>query len=194
MFDNTTAQPVITPKSYGKSIKAAELPSGIARFFPIASPSASLSADKPNLGLPAPTLLPILEALAADVHEIREAFAEIELRMVGGSLLIAYEAEWARAEAGVKWLEEHPDGESEEDEDEDESEEDDEDEEGKDKVGPPYAVKLIDFAHTRLKPGEGPDAGVLKGIDTVLSLLEGRIAEVKAALNGGCRTLHSDHD
>ena len=41
-----------------------------------------------------------------------------------------------------------------------------------------YAVKLIDFAHTKLTPGEGPDLGVLKGIETVIRLLEGRIAEL----------------
>ena len=34
--------------------------------------------------------------------------------------------------------------------------------------GPPYIVKVIGFAHTRIVPGEGLDEGVLKGIDTTL--------------------------
>ena len=96
--------------------------------------------------------------------------------MVGGSLLIVYEADWDRAREGVKfWLE----SEGVEDEDEDEEDEEDEDDERK-KPGVPYGVKMIDFAHTRLTPGEGPDEGVLLGLDTVLRLLDGRIAEVKA--------------
>ena len=60
------------------------------------------------------------------------------------------------------------------------------DEEGEEtlkKVGPPFAVKLIDFAHTRLVSGEGPDEGVLKGLDTTLKLLAGRIEEVEALVN-----------
>lgn len=41
-------------------------------------------------------------------------------------------------------------------------------------------VKLIDFAHARYLPGEGPYAGFSKGLDSVLRLLSGRIAEVQA--------------
>ena len=67
------------------------------------------------------------------------------------------------------------------DEDEDEESKDEQEGEGKKKKGPPYLVKLIDFAHTRIVPGMGPDEGVLKGVDTVLSLLDGRIEQVKAA-------------
>ncbi|KAK7040898.1 hypothetical protein VNI00_009494 [Paramarasmius palmivorus] len=167
VYDNKTNQPVNTPKSYGKSIKPSDLPDGIAKFFPIANESS------PS-GLPAKLLLPILENIKADIAEIREAFAAIEMRMVGGSLLVIYEADWEKAEEGVKWLESDDPADDEEEEDEDEDED-------KKKPGPPYVVKLIDFAHTRIKLGEGPDEGVLKGMDTVLKLLEGRIAEVKAA-------------
>ena len=211
MFDNATRAPVNTPKAYGKSLAPADLPAGIAKFFPIAAPahvaaSASDStpaapspsrfpspsdAPPPTMGLPARTLLPILSAIARDVRAVRVALAGIEMRMVGGSLLVVYEAEWARAAAGVEWLAAHPDGveededddedDEDEEEDQDEDEDEDEDEEGVQKPGPPYIVRLIDFAHTRLKPGEGPDAGVLQGVDTILGLLQGRLAEVQAA-------------
>ena len=40
-------------------------------------------------------------------------------------------------------------------------------------------VKLIDFAHTRVAAGEGPDGGALLGMDTTLKLLGGRITQVK---------------
>jgi len=41
-----------------------------------------------------------------------------------------------------------------------------------------YVVRLIDFAHTFVTPGSGPDDGVLLGLDTTLGLLNGRIAEI----------------
>ncbi|RPD68539.1 SAICAR synthase-like protein [Lentinus tigrinus ALCF2SS1-7] len=191
VYDLATGKAVNTPKSYGKSIKPSDLPHGIARYFPLASadtppkPSApsseseSESADaalSQGTGLSADILLPVLESLREDIAEIRAALAEVHMRMVGGSLLIIYEADWERAREGLKWLEE---GGDEEDEDEDDDDEDESEE--KKRVGPPYLVKLIDFAHTKIVPGIGPDEGVLKGVDTVLSLLDGRIEQVKAA-------------
>ena len=94
--------------------------------------------------------------------------------MVGGSLFIVYEADWARAEDGLQrlWL----DAGDEEGEEDDEEDEDDDD---ADRPGPPFVVKIIDFAHTRLAPGEGPDEGVLLGLDTVLRLLDARIAQIE---------------
>lgn len=121
-------------------------------------------------------MVPILQAIREDIEEIRQAFASLEMRMVGGSLLIIYEADWTRAEEGVKRL--GLDDEDGEEDEEDEEDEDDDDDDDKNKPGPPYSVHLIDFAHTRITPGEGPDQGVLTGIDTVLRLLDGRIKEV----------------
>ena len=65
---------------------------------------------------------------------------------------------------------------------EDDEEEDEDEDEDKKRVGPPYLVKLIDFAHTKIVPGIGPDEGVLKGVDTVLSLLDGRIEQARAVI------------
>ncbi|KAL7282892.1 hypothetical protein ACG7TL_002307 [Trametes sanguinea] len=184
VYDLVNDKPINTPKSYGKSITASDLPDGIARFFPIASASAATTAgpsapadaaSAQGTGLPADVLAPLLETLREDIAEIRDALADAELRMVGASLLIVYEADWERARAGLQWLEEGCDEDEAEDEDEEESEE----EGGKKRVGPPYMVKLIDFAHTKQVPGAGPDEGVLKGVDTVLRLLDGRIEQVK---------------
>lgn len=111
------------------------------------------------------------------MQDIRDAFAALEIRMVGGSLLILYESDAVRAEEGLKWMLR--------DEDEDEENEDDEDDDSDSddpskppKPSPPYDVRLIDFAHTRFVPGQGPDEGVLLGFDTILSLLDERIAAV----------------
>ena len=198
MHDNDTSKPVLTPKTYGKSAKVSDLPDGIARFFPIA-PTTSLSSGPiepatPSLGLPKSILLPILESLREDIAEIQEAFQEVHLRMVGGSLLIIYEGDWERASEGVKLFGLEDGSESDdavEDEDteekngdEDEGDEDEEEEdesEEEDEKGPPYTVKLIDFAHTRVKPGQGPDQGVLLGLSTVQKLLDGRIEQVRHA-------------
>ena len=42
-------------------------------------------------------------------------------------------------------------------------------------IGPPFTVHLIDFAHTTATPGRGPDEGVLKGLETMMALLRGRV-------------------
>lgn len=48
---------------------------------------------------------------------------------------------------------------------------------------PPCAlVRLIDFAHSRAAVGEGPDLGVLKGVVTLIELVEHRLREVEAVL------------
>ncbi|KAH8100309.1 SAICAR synthase-like protein [Cristinia sonorae] len=197
--DLTTGTAVNTPREYGKSLKKEQLPSGIAKFFPTttrtsppspssaAEPTAAIDTDATNVpattqagdvsGLPPHLLLPILRGILRNTQEIRDAVAEVEMRMVGGSLLVIYEADWERAAEGIRREEEGEDLSGEEDDDEDE----DEAEEGtkKLKVGRAYVVKLIDFAHTFIVPGRGPDASLLKGLDTSLELFKGRIAEVE---------------
>lgn len=46
----------------------------------------------------------------------------------------------------------------------------------------PFSLRLIDFAHTRLAHGEGPDEGVLLGMRTLRKLLQGRKEEIDAAI------------
>ena len=48
-------------------------------------------------------------------------------------------------------------------------------------------VRLIDFAHSRAAKGEGRDEGVMKGMETVLRLVEGRLREVESAEGGAGR-------
>jgi 1D-myo-inositol-tetrakisphosphate 5-kinase/inositol-polyphosphate multikinase len=99
--------------------------------------------------------------------------------MVGGSILIIYEADWERAAEGIKqYLASHskPKADAEEEEEDEEDESDDEDH----APPPAFTVKMIDFAHTKVEAGIGPDEGVLLGVDTTLKLLGGRIATLKA--------------
>ena len=198
----TTGVPVVTPKSYGKSIKPSDLPEGFARFFVQhadgrQAPSTRSNDSEGNVdggtepsarhgtGLPSDLLIPILRSLREDVAEIRDALSLMHIRMVGASLLIIYEADWDRCREGVqKFL---VDGEDEEAEDDEDDEDDDGsgDEAAGTKPRPPYVVKLIDFAHTRIVPGQGPDEGVLTGLKTVLNLIDGRIQELEALTFGG---------
>ncbi|KAJ2936596.1 hypothetical protein H1R20_g500, partial [Candolleomyces eurysporus] len=173
-----------TPKSYGKSIKPSDLPDGIARFFPVGSDSLEGAPEEPKQGLPRHVLLPVLKAVRAEIAEIKGALSKIEFRMVGGSILVIYEAEWERADAAIKrYVEEskrvsEKAGQEEEEEGEEDDDEEDDDEEN---IPPPaFTVKLIDFAHTRVEAGLGPDEGVLLGIDTVLRLLDGRIQQLES--------------
>ena len=113
----------------------------------------------------------MLPGICDEVRDIRNVLGGLELRMVGASMLIVYESDWNRAREGMEKL----DKEEVENEDDDEDEDEEEDEVG---TGPPFAVKLIDFAHTKMAPGEGQDEGVIRGINTIVKLLEKRIGEV----------------
>lgn len=190
VFGNTTSLPVIFPKNYGKTIGVSELGAGVARFFPISGSMIGLpgaeAGGRMDVGLPRTLLLPVLKSIRKSVQEIRDAMSVIEMRMVGGSLLIVYEGDWDRAEMGAQWLDKQAandgggresEGAMEEDSEEDSDSGDESDDERSGGSKPPCVVKVIDFAHVRLKAGEGPDRGVLKGLDTVLSLLDGRISD-----------------
>jgi hypothetical protein len=59
------------------------------------------------------------------------------------------------------------------------AESDESDEDDKDEPTPPWSIRMIDFAHTRLvEPSEGPDEGVLLGIRTLGELVRGRVREL----------------
>ena len=144
-----------------------------------------------DVGLPRTLLVPILRSIRKSVQELRDLLSTMtELRLIGSSLLIVYEGDWDRAEMGVQWLAEqlgrmNVEEDGEEEETDEDTEGDVEDMEGSDEEDSsdegsegPFVVRLIDFAHTRLKPGQGADVGVLKGLDTLLGLLDGRIASI----------------
>jgi inositol-polyphosphate multikinase len=152
----------------------------MAKFFPVGSPTCD-NSDVPSSssGLPKETLAPILRAIYEEVAEIREVYSSLEIRMNSGSLLIIYEADWTRAEQSITAF--NDEDEEDEDMEDDDDDDDDEDESNSKRPGPPFVAKLIDFAHTRLAPGEGPDQGVLLGMDRVLKLLDARLTEINAS-------------
>jgi len=174
---------------------------------PLSSTSDStISPAAVQLGLQPATLLVLLTHILAGLERLRNGLAEAEVRIVGGSALILYEGDWARAEEAARALQESassrygvgigPGEDRELDEDDDEEIEvevvesgqvvfdtasnnvdTDSDEENQ----PPRLVtlSLIDFAHTRFVPGQGPDTGVLLGIDTLIRLVRERRDAIK---------------
>ena len=112
-----------------------------------------------DVGLPGTLLLPILRYIRKSVQELRDVLSSTDLRLIGSSLLIVYEGDWERAELGTEWLdndEERKEEEMEEGSGEDGEGSEDGDSEDWDSLCP-CAVRLIDFAHTRLRPGQGPE-------------------------------------
>ncbi|KAJ3847802.1 SAICAR synthase-like protein [Lentinula lateritia] len=182
--------PIITTKSYGKSLKKDQLPEGMRRVFPVlAYTSSTASSNVPysafkqprtDLGLPPDLLLPILRSIHTSLTHLHSIMKEVELRMVGGSLLVLWEGNEQRAREGV---DEYLD--SDDDDEGDTSSDEDDENSHRRKPSAPYALSLIDFAHTRFVPGQGPDLGVLLGLDTFAKLIEGRILEVEDIEVGG---------
>ncbi|KIJ05274.1 inositol-polyphosphate multikinase [Paxillus involutus ATCC 200175] len=199
VYSNFSPHPIAHGKAYGKTLKPEQLHEGIELFFPCCL-SASLESNS-TAGLPPDTLLPLLTSVHASLTSLRKALEGAHLRMVGGSVLIIYEGDWERAAAslgrggGPGSLEED----QEDQEDEGEQIEVEVDENGEILVDSIpdisesstvsssstsdaeerrlYTVALIDFAHTRIV-SEGPDRGVLKGMDTLLHLIDKRRKDV----------------
>ncbi|KAF8826412.1 hypothetical protein HHX47_DHR5000035 [Lentinula edodes] len=193
---------------------------------------STFKQPRTNLGLPPDLLLPILRSIHTSLTHLHSIMQGVELRMVGGSLLVVWEGDEQRAREGVEWMKEREikiterirqeaDVEGNEDDDSEYLDSDDDDEGGtssdednenvsahepspdsasaltdetniasrstsrpsskshRRKPSAPYALSLIDFAHTRFVPGQGPDVGVLLGLDTFAKLIEGRILEVE---------------
>ncbi|KAI5118287.1 hypothetical protein M0805_003242 [Coniferiporia weirii] len=221
VYNPVTRAPDITPKAYGRALTASDLPEGFRRFFPLSPDPPTTDTTDPNSAtvpvpvpadatastltpsLPHTLLLPTLHGLLAAVRSLRAALAETEVRMVGASLLIVYEADRVRARQAL--LDEvaaaaAANKVTEGDDDDEMLEQDgyEEDDEGSSSASassssssdeenhrPLYTIKLIDFAHTRLVPGSGPDEGVLRGLDTTIRLLEGRVKQVEAEVQVG---------
>ncbi|WVQ72158.1 hypothetical protein IAR50_001703 [Cryptococcus sp. DSM 104548] len=267
-----TGSYISTPKSFGKTITASQLPSGMVRFFPLpadeipslatppsppptaattgaAIPSSEAAAHLPipaetsaassiqttstlpptpitavsskfpssyaSHAIPPRLLLRVLDLLLAELDRLTEVMSKLEMRFVGSSVLIIYEADVERLEAALDRAEQRraiaalkaasgdvdamtqrsafsDDGSSSSSFSEDDETDSDEDgdldldgvreDERRARKCPPLTVKMIDFAHTWLAEGEGPDEGVLKGLKTLRSLVQGRRDEVEKAV------------
>ncbi|EKD05241.1 hypothetical protein A1Q2_00471 [Trichosporon asahii var. asahii CBS 8904] len=198
---------ISTPRQFGYDLKVADMPAALARFFPLpsdtiqeyidpsAQPSTATSTSDPSFteptlepksysshAIPLPLLSRLLSTLLARLEKLRSALDTAEIRAVGASLLVIYESDPTRLaecftaldQGRVKWKED-----AEIDPDADSDEEDDDEE-----TPLPISLHLIDFAHTFARPGEGPDPGVLMGLDKFTELVRGRLEDVRKAQDG----------
>ncbi|TXT13577.1 hypothetical protein VHUM_00944 [Vanrija humicola] len=199
-----------TPREYGYNLTPDGLPGALVRYFPLPSDEVPHIAKPGEVDVREPytahALPPSLTArvllyIDEEVARIEAALSEVELRAVGMSVLIVYEGdadvlraaldryEAKRVSRAAKGLA------GDDDDSDDDAHLGDSDSESADsndtdpyasadrraaKKAPALSVKLIDFAHTWMAKGEGPDQGVLKGIATLRALLNGRLREVVA--------------
>ncbi|KAJ3734479.1 hypothetical protein DFJ43DRAFT_1115317 [Lentinula guzmanii] len=137
----------------------------------------STTVSRTDLGLPPSILLPILRAIHNSLTHLHSILKDIEIRIIGGSLLVVWEGDQERAQeesrpqtsAASQSLPSEPLPDR---------------EKPKRKPSAPYKIALIDFAHTRFVPGQGPDSGVLLGLETFAGLVEERIKEVEGSERG----------
>lgn len=121
----------------------------------------------------------VAKRLAKEVRALASVLEKEESRMYSASILMVYEGDERAMEAAFEDEERRAAtratgaGNGEE-RDEDSKEDDDENEEEKPKI---YDMRVIDFAHARWTPGQGPDDNALQGIRSVLKILERLAAE-----------------
>ncbi|OJD40698.1 inositol polyphosphate multikinase [Diplodia corticola] len=163
-------------KLYGRVFGAENVVEGFREYFLV--PGAGHSAD---------TARPIVAKLLKDVKGAQAALEAEESRMYSASLLFVYEGDAKAAKEAEKAAEKAEldalqtataageKGLNEEDDDEVELDDDEED-------VPKFAVvKLIDFAHATFRPGQGQDENALRGIRSVVKILEDLKAELAKA-------------
>ncbi|CAK9783380.1 SAICAR synthase-like protein [Cutaneotrichosporon oleaginosum] len=199
-----------TPRGFGYAATLADLPEGMRRFFPLPKDALPFLSDEGETGeaytdhaTPPRLAARLLAELDGELARLEDALGRIELRAVGASVLVVYEGDAERLAAAFERFDrrrvtlaakslsqdsEEEGEESEESESEDEDEDDEDDGDGaaadarRARTCPPIVVRLIDFAHTWLEEGEGPDEGVLLGLRTLRGLVQARRAEVEAAI------------
>jgi inositol-polyphosphate multikinase len=128
--------------------------------------------------------LECLKQFIIDVQNIQEILKRKESRIYSASLLLVYEGDVETFDAAKKILENTPpknnDVENRDDDDNDE-----EDDEGEEDEPPKLAtVKLIDFAHAKWTPGQGPDENVLQGVRSTVKILMDLITRVNDDMQG----------
>lgn len=102
----------------------------------------------------------VVQRCLTEVSDVEAILKKQESRMYSASVLFVYEGDDEALDAAIK-EDANPKAPAEGDEDEDE-----------DFPPPICAVKLIDFAHAKFVPGEGPDQNALQGVNSTRKILE----------------------
>ena len=110
-----------------------------------------------------------------DLRDLQKTMENEESRMYSASLLFVYEGDGSALQDAFDFesacLEADSKHQTAQINDED-NEEDEEDEEDELQLSKVQVVKLIDFAHAKWTPGQGPDENLLHGVRNVIKFLE----------------------
>ncbi|OCT44403.1 arginine metabolism regulation protein iii [Cladophialophora carrionii] len=163
-------------KFYGQSFKAENVVDAFTAYFGGAEES---DGDK-KVKFRQKRAEFIVRRFIRELESIQYVLENEESRMYSASVLMVYEGDEEALEESIAREEKedgkaaaagHEDGVGDEDVNEDEDDDDDDDDEQDTKPHKIHEVRLIDFAHARWTPGEGPDENALKGIRSVLGVL-----------------------
>lgn len=203
----TSPPPTSTETVSGAPISHLPLPSSELSTLQPTTPGPT-DSDGPKEytghGIRPKLLLRLLRHINSDLIKLEAILHDLEARFIGSSILVVYEGDPERLEDALERheakqaaLEVLAQSETEslededditEDEDESSTSSDDDEDDGvradarRARRCPPFTLKMIDFAHTSLVEGEGPDEGVLKGISTLKKLIQTRIDQVEAVV------------
>lgn len=160
VYDPSTGERRAYGKEFGRAHKPETVVRGFGEFF------ASIPGKSP--GMAAEKRQALVDQIVAELRTIYDLLIAEETRMVSSSILVVYEGDTKafdeKLERGNAMYDEaaarSQSGESE-----------DSDEDGED-YPTILTVKLIDFAHSKFVPGDGPDELVLRGLKNLISTFE----------------------
>lgn len=108
----------------------------------------------------------VVQNIVVKLQLLYNTLIDQELRIRSGSLLFIYENDVSRWEAETTFAQ------TAEDDYHDDDDDDEEDEDYDTHPGPLSQLNMIDFAHAKFTPGQGPDDDILDGIHNLITALE----------------------
>ncbi|OAL29533.1 hypothetical protein AYO22_01947 [Fonsecaea multimorphosa] len=154
-------------KFYGQSFSAETVVDAFKTYFGGAVVQDDPTTTKKKVRFKHPRAEFLIRRFIRETESVQYVLEDEESRMYSASVLMVYEGDPETLEASI--AKEEEDMPEQQDEDDDEEEDDDDDEDVRPhKV---HELRLIDFAHARWTPGEGPDQNALTGIRSLLRLL-----------------------
>ena len=150
----------IYDKTYGRSLTVQTIQGGLEEYFFVN-----------NGGITKPLAREVISRSLKDLQGLHKVLQNQESRMYSASLLFVYEGDGKALQAA---LDQERILESEISSSLEVLEEEDSESKSEEVLCFPkiQAIKLIDFAHAKWTPGEGPDENVLLGVGNVIKMLE----------------------
>jgi inositol-polyphosphate multikinase len=152
-------------KFYGRGFNANDVQEAFAEFF-----GGEKTLKQPNRATC------VVKRLRRDLKGLISLLENEESRMYSASILVVYEGDEEAIEAALEEERRRAENPVMDPGDDNEHDEESEEEDAaiKSKV---HELRLIDFAHARWTPGQGPDENALQGLRGVLTILEQFVAE-----------------